>query len=218
MAWIPLVPNIFIALKEYQIKKLQLVSHLPKVKLGADTLLYPMPVTLVGANVNGKPNFLAVAFCGVMNPHPPTIYAALNKAHHTNAGIRENETFSMNIPSADLLKATDYCGIVSGSDVDKSKIFNVFYGELGNAPMISECPISMECRLAQIIELEIDHVFIGEVVQAYADPECLTKGLPDIKKMKPMAFSLHDNNYWMLGENIGKAWSVGKDFMKNALQ
>lgn len=49
-----------------------------------------MPVTLVGANVNGKPNFLAVAFCGIMNPHPPTIYAALNEAHHTNAGIREN--------------------------------------------------------------------------------------------------------------------------------
>ncbi len=191
---------------------------MPKAKLGADTLLYPMPVTLVGANVNGRPNFLAVAFCGIMNPHPPTIYVALNKAHHTNAGIRENGAFSVNIPSAGLVKATDYCGIVSGRNEDKSKIFDIFYGELGNAPMISECPISMECRLAQIIEFEIDHVFIGEIIQSYADPECLTNGVPDMRKMRPMAFSFHDNNYWMLGENIGKAWSAGKDFKKSTSQ
>lgn len=189
---------------------------MPKVKLGADTLLYPMPVTLVGANVNGRPNFLAAAFCGIMNPHPPTIYAALNKVHHTNAGIRENRTFSVNIPSSDLVKAVDYCGIASGRDADKSKIFDVFYGDLGNAPMISECPISMECQLAQIIEFEIDHVFIGEIIQTYADPDCLTNEIPDMKKMNPMAFSFHDNNYWRLGENIGKAWSIGKDFKKSA--
>ncbi len=177
--------------------------------------MYPMPAVLVGANVNGKPNFLAVAFCGIMNPHPPTIHVALNKSHHTNAGIRENGTFSVNIPSASMVEATDYCGIFSGQSIDKSKLFDIFYGELQNAPMISQCPISMECRLLQIIEFEIDHVFIGEIIQSYADPECLTNGIPDMKKMNPMAFSFHDNNYWTLGANIGKAWSIGKDFKIN---
>jgi flavin reductase (DIM6/NTAB) family NADH-FMN oxidoreductase RutF len=192
-----------------------MVIHMPKLKFGADTLLYPMPVTLVGADVNGKPNFLTVAFCGIMNPHPPMIYAALNKAHHTNSGIRENRTFSVNIPSADMVSITDYCGIFSGRDVDKSGIFDVFYGELGNAPMIAECPISMECRLHRIIEFEMDEVFIGEIVQSYVDPECLTDGLPDIKKMSPMTFSMRDNNYWRLGEGLGRAWSIGKEFKKD---
>ncbi len=185
---------------------------MPKLKLGADTLLYPMPVTIVGANVKGRPNFLTVAFCGIMNPHPPMIYIALNKAHYTNAGIRENRTFGVNIPSVDMVKAADYCGIFSGRDADKSKLFDVFYGELGNAPMITECPINMECRLRHTIEYEIDDVFIGEIVQSYAEPEYLTDGIPDIKKMKPMAFSIHDNNYWGIGEKIGKAWHTGKDF------
>jgi flavin reductase (DIM6/NTAB) family NADH-FMN oxidoreductase RutF len=191
---------------------------MPKLNLGADTLLYPMPVTLVGADVNGKPNFLTVAFCGIMNPHPPMIYAALNKAHHTNAGIRENRTFSVNTPSTDMVGAADYCGIFSGRDVDKSSLFDVFYGELGNAPMIAECPINMECRLRQIIEFEMDDVFIGEIVQSYADPGCLTDGLPDIKKVNPIAFSMRDNNYWRLGERLGRAWSIGKDFKKGTEQ
>ncbi len=188
---------------------------MPKLKLGTDTLLYPMPVTLVGANVNGKANFLTVAFCGIMNPHPPIIYVALNKAHHTNAGIRENETFSVNIPPADIVRATDYCGIFSGRDADKSRLFDVFYGSLGNAPMIRECPVNMECRLLQTIDFEIDQVFMGEIVQSYADSGCLTDGVPDVKKMNPMAFSMHDNSYWQIGEKIGTAWSIGKDFKKN---
>lgn len=183
-----------------------------KIKLGADVFLYPMPVALVGANVGGRPNFLTVAFCGIMNPHPPVIYVALNKAHHTNAGIKENRTFSVNIPSAEMVRVTDYCGLSSGRDTDKSRLFEVFYGELGNAPMISECPLNMECLLIQTLDFRMDEAFIGEIVQSYSEESYLTNGLPDVKKMDPMAFSLHDNNYWKICERLGKAWSIGKDF------
>ena len=187
---------------------------MPKTKLGADVFLYPMPVTLVGANVNGKPNFLTVAFCGIMNPHPPVIYAALNKSHHTNPGIKQNRTFSVNVPSADMVRATDYCGLASGHDVDKSGLFQVFYGELETAPMIEECPLNMECRLIKSIDLRMDEVFMGEIVQSYGDESYLTEGLPDVRKLDPMAFTIHDNSYWKLGEKVGKAWSIGKNFIK----
>ncbi len=140
-----------------------------KTKLGADVFLYPMPVTLVGANVGGRPNFLTVAFCGIMNPHPPIIYVALNKAHHTNAGIKENQSFSVNIPSAEMVRVTDYCGLASGRDTDKSRLFEVFYGDLGTAPMIGECPLNMECRLIQTLDFRVDEVFIGEIMQSYSD-------------------------------------------------
>jgi len=182
-----------------------------KIKLGADTFLYPMPVSLVGANVGGRPNFLTVAFCGIMNPHPPVIYVALNKAHYTNAGIKESGTFSVNLPSAEMVRITDYCGMISGKAADKSKHFSVFYGELGSAPMIADCPLNMECRLLQVLDFKIDEVFIGEIWQSYSEESFLVEGLPDPRKMDLMAFSLHDNHYWRLGEKLGRAWSIGKE-------
>ncbi len=183
-----------------------------KINLGADAFLYPMPVTLVGTNVKGKPNFLTAAFCGIMNPHPPIIYVALNKAHYSNAGIKENRTFSVNIPSAEMVRVTDYCGLASGSDVDKSRLFRVFYGGLETAPMIQECPLNMECRMVQTLDFRMDEAFVGEIVQTYCDEDFLANGLPDVRKMDVMAFSLHDNHYWRLGEKLGKAWSMGKNF------
>jgi flavin reductase (DIM6/NTAB) family NADH-FMN oxidoreductase RutF len=183
-----------------------------KKEIGAKNYFYPMPTTLIGANVNGKPNYLTVAFCGMVNINPPLISAALNKAHYTNPGIKENKTFSVNIPSAEMAKITDYCGLVSGSKVDKSKLFETFYGKLKTAPMIKECPLNLECKLIQTLELSVDEIFIGEIVAAYAEERYLTDGRPDVKKINPMVFSLHDNNYWKVGELVGRAWSIGKNF------
>jgi flavin reductase (DIM6/NTAB) family NADH-FMN oxidoreductase RutF len=181
-----------------------------KIKLGRDAFLYPMPVSLVGAMVAERPNFLTVAFCGIMNPHPPVIYAALNKAHYTNAGIKERRTFSVNLPSAEMVRITDYCGMVSGREADKSKQFQVFYGDLETAPMIADCPLSMECKLLQVLDFKMDEVFIGEIWQSYSEERFLSDGLPDPRKMDMMAFSLHDNHYWRLGEKLGRAWRIGK--------
>ena len=86
-----------------------------KIDLGAKVPPYPMPVILVGANVKGKANFLAVAWFTTAGTTPPKVAIALNKAHYTNQGIKENKTFSVCIPSENIVKATDYCGMVSGS-------------------------------------------------------------------------------------------------------
>ena len=186
-----------------------------KIKIGAKTFLYPMPITLVGANVVGKPNFLTIAYCGIVQHNPAMIAVTLGKAHYTNAGIKENKTFSVNIPSEEMVVITDYCGIVSGKNVDKSILFTTFYGELKTAPMIRECPINLECKLAQTLDFGgIDEIFIGEIVEAYAEGKYLTNGLPDIKKIKPIIFSMHDNNYWKIGDHLGRAWNIGREFIK----
>ena len=120
-----------------------------KVAIGARTLLYPLPAVLVGANVDGKPNFSAYAWCGIVNSRPPMLSAAFQHQRHTLKGVKQNGTFSVNIPSVELVKETDYYGLVSGRETDKVADckFNIFYGKLANAPLISECPINLECML-----------------------------------------------------------------------
>ncbi len=181
-----------------------------KVNVGTNTSIYPLPVTLVGAVVAGRANFLAVGWVSRVNWTPPLLAVGLNKAHFTPKGIRENQTFSVNFPGADLMEKVDYCGLVSGHKVDKSGLFRVFYGELETAPLIEECPLVMECRLYQIVELPSHDLFIGEIVAAYADEDCLTDGKPDIVKINPLVLTMPDNNYWTVGAHAGRAWGAGK--------
>ncbi|GBF32474.1 NADPH-flavin oxidoreductase [Desulfocucumis palustris] len=185
-----------------------------KTKMGAKTFLYPMPTTLVGANINDKPNYLAVAYCGIVGTNPPVITIALRKSRYTNTGIRENGTFSVNLPSAEMVKVTDYCGLVSGRKFDKSRLFSTFYGELKTAPMIDECPVNLECKLIQTLDYIGSHdIYIGEVVEAYAGEQYITNGSPDIKKVNPILLSsTHDKNYWKVGEPLGKAWKIGEEY------
>ncbi len=97
-----------------------------KSKLGAKNCLYPLPTVLVGANVGGKPNYITIAHVGIMDPG--SVSLGMNKVHYTNIGIKETGTFSINIPSVDMVQETDYCGLVSGKNVNKAKIFETFYG------------------------------------------------------------------------------------------
>lgn len=183
-----------------------------KVKLGNKNHLYPNPVIIVGVNVNGKPNYLNVSYAGIANRVPSMISISLNKSHYSCNGIKENMTFSINIPSLNMLEITDYCGIVSGADVDKSKLFNTFYGSLKNAPMIEECPINIECRVIHKLDLEGSNMLlIGKVIETYSDEKYLTNGIPDITKINPILLSIYEFNYYSLGKKVGKAWSIGKN-------
>ena len=183
-----------------------------KIDLGAKVAPYPMPVVLVGANVKGKANFLAVAWFMTAGISPPKVAIALNKAHYTNQGIKENKTFSVCIPSENIVKATDYCGIVSGSKADKSGVFDVFYGKLKTAPMITECPVNLECSLDKVIDNGSHEMFIGDIVSTFTEEKYLTAGAVDPKKVNPFMLSLNDRIYYALGEQKGKAWEAGKDY------
>ncbi len=173
---------------------------------------YVMPVSLVGANVSGKPNFEAIAWFTLMDYQPNLIGISSEKSHYTNKGILENKTFSVNIPSADMASATDFCGLHSGSKVDKSKVFGVFYGELKTAPMISECPVNIECRLNQTLELLHGELFVGEIVGVYMEDKYLTDNKPDTRKIDPLLFEGTLGSYWKVGEHAARAFAVGKNY------
>jgi flavin reductase (DIM6/NTAB) family NADH-FMN oxidoreductase RutF len=140
-----------------------------KIAIGTKNLFLPSPVTLVGALVNNKPNYLAVAWCNIVNNMPPMASISLYRIRYSRAGIEENGTFSINVPSAKQVKDTDYCGIFSGRNVDKSMVFESFYGKLKTAPMIRSCPINMECKLHSTHNIGTHDLYIGEIVEIYVD-------------------------------------------------
>ncbi len=185
-----------------------------KIKAGSFNPLPIVPIVLVGANVNGKPNYMAVGFVGGVNVRPAIVCVSLNKVHHTPKGILENGTFSINVPSADYVIETDYCGLVSGKTTDKSNIFTTFYGELETAPMIEEFPIVCECKyIDEKIEFAMDIAYFGEVHQVYMSEDVVAGDKKiDITKANPIIYSGIENQYRTIGENVGQGWSIGKNY------
>ncbi len=169
-----------------------------------------MPVVLVGTQVQGRANFMTVGWCARANANPPMIVCGIGNHHYTPQGIAETKTFSVNIPPSALLEKTDYCGIVSGEKIDKSRVFDVFYGSLKTAPMIRECPVTLECRLEKAVPLPTNTLFIGEIVGAYADGNVMKDNKPDFAVIDPLFLTMPDNRYWTIGKPAGDAWSAGK--------
>jgi flavin reductase (DIM6/NTAB) family NADH-FMN oxidoreductase RutF len=182
-----------------------------KQEIGTNFFI-PMPVVLVGTQVKGKDNFMAVGWCTRVNGSPPMIACGINNTHYTPSGIRDTRTFSVNIPTSGILEKTDYCGLVSGKKTDKSKVFDVFYGSLKTAPMIRECPVALECRLEREVALPTHSLFIGEITGVYADGNVIQNGKTDFSIIDPLILTMPDNRYWTLGKHAGDAWSAGKNF------
>ena len=185
-----------------------------KVTIGKNVFICPMPVTIVGTRLNNRPNFLTVGWVTRTNVDPPMIAVSIKKSNASTDGILMHQVFSLNFPRTDLIEETDYCGMVSGKDTDKSRIFDIFYGELENAPMIKECPITLECRVTETIDLPTNYLFIGEIVGAYADENSFSGGIPDIAEIKPLLLTMPDNSYWQIGKYLGCACKIGRN-MKN---
>jgi flavin reductase (DIM6/NTAB) family NADH-FMN oxidoreductase RutF len=185
-----------------------------KLEIGGGAIFYPMPCSIVGATVQGKPNYITVAWFSILNRNPLYIGISLNKVHYTNPGIREHRTFSVNIPSRDMIEVTDYCGIVSGRKYDKADRFETFYGKSDTAPMIKECPYNMECILVETVDLPSNDLFIGEIRGVYTDARYLTEGVPDMKKIDPLILSMPQSGYFTVGEFSAKAWDTGKKLIR----
>ncbi|MFX1411908.1 MAG: flavin reductase, partial [Promethearchaeota archaeon] len=184
-----------------------------KVKAGSRSPLPIAPVVLVGANVNGKPNYMTIGYVGGVNTNPAIIMIS-SAHHHTTKGILENGTFSINIPSSDQVIETDYCGLVSGRTIDKSEIFTTFYGELETAPMIKECPITCECKYLEKVKLSmsIHTIYLGKVHQMYTNEDVIVNKKIDITKVNPMVLSGGEGGeYKTIGENesLGKSFKIG---------
>ena len=187
--------------------------EMKKITIGPTTLLYPKPALLIGANVNGKPNFMTVAWAGIANLTPPMLSIAIRRERYTYQGIEENQTFSVNIPSEDLVAETDYCGLVSGMKYDKVATcgFKVFYAKLKTAPLIEQCPVNLECRLVQKVDFKTHVLCIGQIEEVHVSGDCLTNGKPDVEKIRPFVFTTGvEYAYFGLGARLASGYKAGK--------
>lgn len=103
-----------------------------------------------------------------------------------------------------------------GRKVSKADLFEIERGELAHAPMIQQCPLSMELRLKEVIVLGHHEIFVGEIVNTYIQETCLTDEKPDLEKIDPILFDMMKLDYWSLGRRTGKPWRDGKALKKKS--
>ncbi len=184
-----------------------------KKNIGVTLALYPTPVVVVGAEVEGKVNWLLVAHVGIIGHD--RIMLSLFKGHYTNRGIKQSGKVSVNMVSEAMLDRADYVGCVSGSKADKSDVFVYHLGEAGT-PVIDESRLVMECEVVDNYETETFDNFICRIINTYADEDILNeKGKPDYDKLKPVLFEMPNYTYLKTGETIGKCTGFGKKLNSN---
>ncbi|MDR2203861.1 MAG: flavin reductase family protein, partial [Nitrososphaerota archaeon] len=167
-----------------------------KISLDKNGMMFPMSLGIVGVNVTAnQPNFTTVSSIATASLDPPLISFSLNKVRFSNKYIIEKKAFSLNFPTANLINKTDYCGLVSGENVDKSQLFQTFYGTLPDVPMIKECPLNIECKLVAVVDLPKNELFIGQIINAYSEQKYLTNGKLDTTKLGLCTLNFADSSY-----------------------
>jgi flavin reductase (DIM6/NTAB) family NADH-FMN oxidoreductase RutF len=184
---------------------------LAKRNIGHDAFTLPMSVAILGTLTDGRVNYMPVAWLTRVNYRPPMVGISVNKVNHSCLAVRENRQFSLNFPTREMLPKTDCAGLISGKYLDKSNLFPYSFGELAKAPLIEECPLAIECVLVETLNLPTNQFYVGEIKGVHADETILTDGMPDIEKLKPVALSMPDNRYWLMGACVGQAWKEGKE-------
>jgi len=190
---------------------------LTKVKW--ENLAFPTPICIVGSLVKGRINYATYGSFGLLSPRPKIyVYIGSQGPRYTNVGIEENGYFSVNMPSSEQAQKTDYVGLVSGRNTDKSAVFESFFGSVDKAPMIEECPVNMLCKVIQTAELPDRHIYFGEVLETYVDEECVADDALDFTKIDPLLYTVSkagDSSYRRLGKVVGTAFKDGRTLIKS---
>ena len=183
-----------------------------KVQWKAGTFIYPIPAVMVSCGTMEKSNIITVAWTGILNTNPAMCYISVRPERYSHDIIKENGEFVINLTTEKLARATDWCGVISGRNRDKFKEMKLTKekGNFVKAPLIKESPVSVECRVKEIIPLGSHDMFVAEVLSIDADEKYIDeKGAFDISKCNLMAYA--NGGYYPLGQKIGKfGFSVQK--------
>ena len=191
-----------------------------KKSIGAKTLLFPTPVLMVGTYDHaGKPNLMNAAWGGICCSQPPCVAVSLRKATYSYNSIAERKAFTVGIACESKMAKADYCGIVSGRDVDKFAVTGLtpVQSTLVDAPYAEEFPVVLECRLLHTIEIGLHTQFIGEIIDVKGNEDVFGEdGQLDIMKIQPLIYDTSHKGYHGVTPCIGRAFSVGKEYQKGA--
>lgn len=177
-----------------------------KRSLGVKAELHPKPAAVIGSyDKAGKPNMMTAAWIGICNSNPLSIAVSMRPATYSHGNVTESKSFTVNIPSSELVKYVDYAGRLSGKDVDKFKETGLtpIRGEFVNAPYIKEFPIVIECEVTEFYDLGSHRQFIGKVIDVKADEAILNaQGNIDMNLLNPLIYE--GENYYETGRLVAK--------------
>ena len=179
----------------------------------AGNMLYPLPVVMVSVqDAEGNDNIITVAWAGTVCTNPPMLSISVRPERYSYHMLEETGEFVVNLTTEELAKATDYCGVRSGKDVDKFKEMNLTRGKATEvkAPLIEESPVNIECRVVKKEELGSHHMFIAEVVAVHVDEKYMDESNKfSLEKSDPIVY-VH-GEYYGLGNLLGNfGYSVRK--------
>lgn len=185
-----------------------------------DTYL-PVPAALIVCGTQPNFNIITLAWTGIVSSTPPAIEISIHKKRYSIGLIKKTKEFSVNIPSADNFIETDYCGLVSGVDRDKfsDTKFTATKSNVIATPIIKECPLNLECKVIQEIEIGDYTMFIGEIVETHVDVDKFgDNNKIDIKKLNPLIYCATIREYWSIGEKLGDGFSCGKKLKEKLIK
>lgn len=168
-------------------------------------MLYPLPAVMVSCGrPEEKPNIITVAWTGTICSSPAMLSISVRPERYSYHIIKETGEFVVNLTTERLARATDYCGVRSGRDVDKFREMHLTAGKASriNAPIIEESPVNIECRVKEVLELGSHHMFIAEVAAVDIDDRYMDeKGKFELNKAGLMVYS--HGEYYALGKKLG---------------
>ena len=173
----------------------------------------PLPPTLVTCAHDGKVNVLTVAWTGILCTRPPVTYISVRPERYSYELIKQSGEFVINLPTKELVRAVDWCGVRSGAKYDKFEHCRLHTEDCVNiaVPMISECPVSIECKVREVVSLGSHDMFIADIVGINAARELLDEsGKLCLEKADLIAYAHGD--YFDLGKKLG---SFGYSVRKN---
>ncbi len=177
-------------------------------------MLYPLPAVMVSCgDINGEYNIITIAWTGTINSEPPMCYISVRPERHSYKMIKEHREFVINLTTTQLAEATDWCGVRSGRNYDKFKEMHLtpIASSYVKAPMIKEAPVSIECKVENVILLGSHDMFIAKVLAVHADEHLIDKktGALDLRQTEPISY-IH-GSYYEPGKKIGRfGYSVKK--------
>ena len=192
---------------------------MPKEMWKPGNMLYPVPPVLVTChNKKGESNMLTVAWAGTICSTPAMLSISVRKERYSHAMLMETGEFVVNLPTEDLVWETDEAGVRSGRDLNKWESLHLHQeeGKILSVPMISECPVNMECKVKQVLELGSHDLFLAEIVAVHVDSALLDeKKRLQLEKAKLLAYS--HGQYFGLGKVLGSfGFSVRKGAKKKS--
>ena len=176
-----------------------------KIKWKGGALIAPLPPVMVSCGDMEKSNIMTVAWTGIINTIPPKTYISVRPSRYSYNIIKESGEFVINLTPAKIIKAADYCGIYTGAKVDKFAKCNLHKEEANEVkcPLIAESPLSLECRVTEIVPIGTHDMFLADIVAVDVDDSLLDKeGRLDLARASLAAFA--HGEYFELGKKIGK--------------